>query len=866
MAKLDIKPVTVKELKLSAPEKERVDTELGEREGDKAGSRTPSEDESRLVKLAVKQYTDYHEFYSGEIAAAKEDILFRGGGDGQWIVDGIDYKAIRTADDKLSLTKNRVPAFVDNVTGDLRQNLPRIKYSPSDSKTDPKLAEIYNAAVRYMQSVSRAHRQLIPAFEQACNAGYPGWIQLLTDYVDAEKGDEQEIYMRFIPSQFGPALDHTSIVLDEPGKGGPKWGHIPQFYTWAEFKDRFPDARATSWDAVKDLGMPDLFNQQGVTVMSYYRAVPTKKCRCDMMVNGQIVRMLKSSDEYKAFCKANPDMKPETEREFTKWRIDHYLMTGSEILLGPEPYIGKFIPLIPLEGKYYYDAEGKKRFSSVFRDAKDAFRMENWMSSELIELMSDEPYMGDPRMIKGAEKIWQSKNKKKVGWLPATVVDGQLPRKEDNSQKLQGLFRMIPQMIDDGKAIIGIHNASLGATSNETSGRAINARDAQSTTTNFAFTDNGMIAPCEYIGMQFIDLFPKVYDYEKTFKIMGEDGQENGSVTINKTKPTMGDDGVQDGPTYHEFKGKRGEIQELMADLDHVRFDITVDVGPGAKTQRMEAVESMVRMSQSSPVFAEASAGQVAKMLDYPDSDKIAKRVDFIMNIKYQGIDQVGDDEPNSPQARTRAAVQQAIEQFKQSIQPGLAQTEQAMQQMQAQLQENDQEKASLQAKVDASIMAMKDKTAEWEQKERERELRAELEREKIDATVRVAELGVEQAQAAQLATVRIAEIKAESEAQDQAQARAIAELQSQIDALAVARKEEMAQIMSAIEKDDAEKERENGDKGAEALATLTEEIRKIATRPIEITMNPAPRGPLKIETRDKSGEIIRTSEAKEEE
>lgn len=697
---------------------ERVEAELGEKPSGKGGTRTPSQEETNLVKLAVKQYEEYQSAFVDEIQKAKDDIAFVGGD--HWTINGKDMKKEREDDGRLAFTKNLAPGFIDNVTGDVRQNMPRISFKAVDSKTDPYLAFICTAAIKHTESISRAHRQYIPAFEQACTGGYPGWVRIMTDYTDSES-DNQDILFRFIPSQFGPALDPSAISLDEPGRGGPKWGHIPEDIPWADYVERFPDSSLSSWEAVRDDKLWGC-NEKTVTVMSYYRAVPTYDTRYTF-ADG--MKMLKSSAEYAEFKRANQKVKPTKTREFTNWKIEHYLINSREILVGPEPWPGKFIPLIPFEGKFSWD-NGVKKYRSVYREAKDANRQANFWSSTITELLADEPYMATVAQIGTRADMWETRNKKKYGVLyyendPALPV-GSKPFKEDNSQKLAGAFQMVAQIIDDIKSLTGIFSASKGETSNETSGRAINARDAQSNTTNFAFKDNGMVAPLEYIAMQYQDLYPKIYDYETTLKLIGEDEQEIGEATINRIVPAVGNEGVEN-KTVHIITNKKGEIvKKLYADLKNIKFNITVDVGPGFKTQRMEALDQSIRMAQGNPIFAEASVGQAAKMLDYPDAEKIAQKAEFILNAKYPGIDKVGEEDENG-QAKIQAAVKQAVSQMEQKIMPGLQAAEQKITQAEQEKAELLQKNADLERKLQIATQGMKDAATKYDIKDQQRDL-----------------------------------------------------------------------------------------------------------------------------------------------
>src|SRR5690606_11188563 len=76
---------------------------------------------------------------------------------------------------------------------------------------------------------------------------------------------------------------------------------------------------------------------------------------------------------------------------------------------------------------------------------------------------------------------------------------------------------------DDMKAIMGLYDASLGARSNETSGRAIMARQREGDTSTFHFQDN-MARAIRHTGRILIDLIPKVYNAERIIRILGEDG------------------------------------------------------------------------------------------------------------------------------------------------------------------------------------------------------------------------------------------------------------------------------------------------------------------------------------------------------
>ena len=88
----------------------------------------------------------------------------------------------------------------------------------------------------------------------------------------------------------------------------------------------------------------------------------------------------------------------------------------------------------------------------------------------------------------------------------------------------QGINEGMALAAEDMKAVIGIYDAGLGARSNETSGKAILARQREGDVGSFVYIDNWSRA-IRHTGQILNDLIPHVYDAERTIRIMGEDGK-----------------------------------------------------------------------------------------------------------------------------------------------------------------------------------------------------------------------------------------------------------------------------------------------------------------------------------------------------
>jgi hypothetical protein len=177
----------------------------------------------------------------------------------------------------------------------------------------------------------------------------------------------------------------------------------------------------------------------------------------------------------------------------------------------------------------------------------------------------------------------------------------------------------------DMKATTGIYDASLGARSNEVSGIAIRNRERQGDTANYHYADN-LQRSMWHCGRILIDLIPKIYDTERTIRVLGEDDSEE-LVKINSTG-------------FNQLG-----MPTVLNDLSQARFDCRVSIGPSYSTKRMEAADTLLEYLKTDPQAVPLVRDLVAKNFDWPGSDEMAKR--FRNTIDPNLL--VDPDDPNSP-------------------------------------------------------------------------------------------------------------------------------------------------------------------------------------------------------------------------
>ncbi len=187
-----------------------------------------------------------------------------------------------------------------------------------------------------------------------------------------------------------------------------------------------------------------------------------------------------------------------------------------------------------------------------------------------------------------------------------------------------------------------------------------------------------------------MDLIPKIIDTQRGYRILGKEGAEK-YVTVNKRDPVSGD------------------IVEL--DLSKGKYDFVVTQGPNVQTQRQEAAEAYIGMSQANPNLQLVAGDVIFENLDLPGAKQIAQRLKAVLPAPIQAL--INEDQPEEAQAEKAAA-----DQAKTDIQLAQAdlkvqQAEFKVQQAEARAQQAEQQaqasEATLTEKTDPANMVMAD-------------------------------------------------------------------------------------------------------------------------------------------------------------
>ncbi|NJM09330.1 MAG: hypothetical protein HC883_00060 [Bdellovibrionaceae bacterium] len=168
-----------------------------------------------ILATARRRFDYAEEFEREQRAEALDDLKFRAGE--QWPED---VKRARELDRRPTITINRLPQFLRQVTNDQRQNRPSINVSPVDDKADIETAKVFQGLIRQIEQNSNADVAYDTAFAAAATHGF-GYFRVTTDYASPESF-EQEILIKRIRNAFSVYMDPSAQEPD----GATRTGHL----------------------------------------------------------------------------------------------------------------------------------------------------------------------------------------------------------------------------------------------------------------------------------------------------------------------------------------------------------------------------------------------------------------------------------------------------------------------------------------------------------------------------------------------------------------------------------------------------------------------------------------------------------------
>ena len=547
-------------------------------------------------------------------ATALDDMRFARLGE-QWPED---IKNKRERSGRPCLTINRMPSFIRQVVNDARQNKPAIIVKPVDSAADPQTADVINGLIRNIEHVSSADVAYDTAIESAVSGGF-GYIRVTTGYAYDDAFD-MDVMIERVPNPLSVYGDPHSTSAD-----GSDWNTalVVDRLSEAEFKRKYKgkanvDFSGHEWASAGG----EWLNDDGVLVAEYWKReeVPSRIYRFS---DGRVfsATQIEGDPDVQTLIQAGM-IQIVAERETVRQKVTQYILSGVDVLEENE-WPGRYIPIIPVYGDEFF-IEGKRYLRSLIHPAKDPQRMFNYWrsaSTELVALAPRVPFIGPKGAFDSDADRWASANQESHSHIE---YDGPVApsRQPLDMGVAAGALQEALNASDDMKSVTGIHDASLGARSNETSGRAIMARQREGDVSTFHFVDN-LSRAIRHVGRILIDLIPHVYSGERIVRVLGEDNKER-SVQINAE--------------YEAGRDETGAAIMALHDLGAGKYDLAVAAGPSFTTRREETAAQITEMIRAYPPSAPILGGPLAKNLDWPGADEIARKLELLDPTNQQQV------------------------------------------------------------------------------------------------------------------------------------------------------------------------------------------------------------------------------------
>jgi hypothetical protein len=589
-----------------------------------------SEDDPRDVLATMRhRFQQAMSAYSESREDELDDLRFYAGSPDngwQWPADVLATRGSvqgQTINARPCLTINKLPQHVKQITNEQRQNRPSGKVIPADDKGDVEVAEIFEGMVRHIEYMSDADVVYDTACENQVTYG-EGYFRILTEYCNDESFN-QDLKLCRIRNAFSVYMDP---MIQDPAGSDARWCFITEDMEKDEFERLFPNASPITSimsQGVGDDSLSQWINENTIRIVEYFYFVYEPK-KLNLYPGNQ--SFFDGSREDKQMKEMG--LKPVKSRTVDVKRVKWMKTNGFEIL-EEQDWAGKFIPVIRVVGNEF-EVDGRIYVSGLVRNAKDAQRMYNyWVSqeAEMLALAPKAPFIGYGGQFEGYENQWKTANTTNWPYLEVNpdVTDGMgatlpLPQRAAPPLAQTGLIQAKMGASDDIKATTGQYDSSLGATSNERSGKAILAREKQGDVGTYHYGDN-LTKAIRFATRQLIDLIPKIYDTERIARIIGVDGE----VSMAKINPEQAE-------PVKKIVDQQGIVIEKIYNPTVGTYDVVATTGAGYMTKRQEAMDAMAQILQGNPQLWTVAGDLFVKNMDWPGAQEMAKRLQKTIDPK----------------------------------------------------------------------------------------------------------------------------------------------------------------------------------------------------------------------------------------
>lgn len=588
-----------------------------------------------IVLEAVERWKACKDWQGVEDERAREDIKFANGdARNRWQWDRALYED-RDGEDLPCLTINNTRVHNDLIINEMSKQNYGVKIRPTGGKASYESAQAMMSMVRRIEYISGWTSQRRKVAEQQVDGGI-GYTLISTAY-SSEKSFDQDIFLK-------ASRDPTAVYLDpwitEPDGSDANFGFEFEKLPRKEFNRKYPEwaGRVGAAPLSSDIASLGIWlSDKEIMLAKYWRKEKQKELLIGWKDDkGEEVVKTRSELEEEAGKELVDKLLEDIEegnidgqtRKIENPQIKWYLIAGNTIIDRGD-WAGKYIPICRCPGRELVIDNTLDRKGHT-RPLINAQHMLNYAASAAVQYVGSSvkaQWLAPSRAIEGQEQ-WKDANVKNYAVLTYTDID------EEASEQLQNIPP--PQRIDPPKAppgwvgvmqdserqmmmISGQFQAQMGENDQQSaaSGKAINERQAQGDTATYHFPER-MADMQRFIGVQLIDLIPKIYDTNRVLQVMDREGEKRWlKIDPNLESPIQ----------FLQEETQDEEAIQLAFNPSVGEYECVSDPGPDFATQRQEAWNAFSMIMQQNQWVASCAADLLMKAGDFPGAEELAERL-----------------------------------------------------------------------------------------------------------------------------------------------------------------------------------------------------------------------------------------------
>lgn len=637
-----------------------------------------------LLKQARERWPRARDADQANRRLAVDDIKFAHEPGAQWEQTIRDERG-----DRPCYEFNRLRISVKRVINDIRANRPQGKVRAVEDG-DKDTSNVMEGLVRNVWSVSDGDSAVDTAAEYQVAGGMGAW-RINTRYSTDDAWD-QDIVIEALRNPFALWADPNAR---DPMKRDADFWFLESRISKTSYEAKYGKVPAVEWESSEFDDEDEWEDDDRVRICEYWYKKPYSRTLA-LLPDGKSVPLEDVPQ----------GMKPLRTRQVQDNKICMAIISGDKVLEGPIEWAGNKFPFVQIYGEYVV-IDGKVKWWGLVRHGKDSQRLHNAMLTNAVETSALAPqskWWATPAQALGNTADWARAHKENLPYLLANPDPQQpgFPQQMNGAQIPAAFVNLAMLTADEIKATNGIYDPSLGAKTNAVSGVAKRSEIAQGEIANFNFSDN-IARGIRYTWELLLDLIPKIYDTERSVRVLGTDGAER-YARINTIDPQTG---------------------QALNDLSRGKYDVTVTVGPSFSTQRQEAAETYIGLSQANPAVMGVAGDLIFKSLDLPYAEDMAERMRSMLPPQIQQMLQSKEQnsgKPLPPEAQhaimQAQSAMQMVEQQSQLVQQAAAEAEGMKAEAESAVSKLNVEQANLEAQYQRIVADLAKKEAALTMKE----------------------------------------------------------------------------------------------------------------------------------------------------